>query len=206
MDSVPFVKDLGVYVSSNLKWSKHISFICNQAKIVSYRILKSFRTKNIWTFIKLFKTYIRPKVEYNSPIWSPFLSKDINQIEQIQRHFTKIACCKCNIPFSSYQDRLQKLNLRSLETRRIHFDLILLFKMIHKICDLSFDDFFQYRPSKYVLRSHPLQIEPKLHFKSSQWLNSFFVRTPKIWNELPTNIVIAPSLPIFKYCLKSYTI
>ena len=44
LKSVPDVKDLGIYITSNLKWSKHISHICHQANLVSYRILKSFCT------------------------------------------------------------------------------------------------------------------------------------------------------------------
>ena len=75
LKSVSDVKDLGIYITSNLKWSKHINHISHQANLVSYRILKSFRTKNIWTLKKLFTTYIRPKLEFNTPVWSPFFAE-----------------------------------------------------------------------------------------------------------------------------------
>ena len=204
LQSKPNMKDLGVYISSNLKWSKHIDYIFHKANVVSYQILKSFRTKNIWTWRKLFITYVRPRVEYCTPVWSPYLIKDVSKVEQIQRHFTRVICVKCNISFLSYNDRLRKLNLRSLENRRTYFDLILLYKIIHKLSDLNFYDYFQYRTHVYALRSHSLQIEPKSRYKSSQWLNSFFVRTPKVWNSLPSDIVTAPSLSIFKSLLKRY--
>ena len=39
--------------------------------------------------VKAFITYVRPIVEYNSPVWSPNALKDINRIEAVQRRFTK---------------------------------------------------------------------------------------------------------------------
>ena len=204
LESKQVVKDLGVYISSNLKWSNHINYICHQANIISYRILKTFRTQKIWTFIKLFKTYIRPKLEYNTPVWSPYLLKDISKIEQVQRHFTKVAFNKCKIPYSSYTDRLAKINLSSLENRRIYFDVILIYKTINGLSDLKFTDYFKFHHTPYLLRSHPYQIEPKNYFKSTQWLNSFFVRAPKFWNALPHDIVSIKSLPAFKARIKSY--
>ena len=204
LKSVPDVKDLGIYITSNLKWSKHISHICHQANLVSYRILKSFRTKNIWTFKKLFTTYIRPKLEFNTPVWSPFLLKDITHIEQVQRHYTKVAFSRCGIPFVSYADRLDKINLSSLENRRKYFDMVLLFKMIHGLSDLDFHDYFQFHDTPYLLRSHSFQIKSKKRFMSSQWLNSFFTRAPKYWNLLPCDIVSTNSLSIFKSRMKSY--
>ncbi len=52
IDSTPLVlessaKDLGVTIHTELKWKNHINKISRQAKIVSYQILKSFRTRNI---------------------------------------------------------------------------------------------------------------------------------------------------------------
>ena len=204
MKSVPDVKDLRIYIASNLKWSKHISHICHQANLVSYRILKSFRNKNIWTFKKLFTTYIRPKLEFNTPVWSPFLLKDITHIERVQRHYTKVAFSRCGIPFVSYADRLNKINLSSLENRRKYFDMVLLFKMFHGLSDLDFHDYFQFHDTPYLLRSHSFQIKSKKGFLSSQWLNSFFNRAPKYWNSLPCDIVSTNSLSIFKSRMKSY--
>ena len=80
---VPQFKDLGILVSNDLKWSRHIDSICHNASITLYQITKSFNSKNIWTWLKIFNTYIRPKLEFNTPIWSPHLIKDIDKIESI---------------------------------------------------------------------------------------------------------------------------
>ena len=125
VQSKPAIKDLGVYVSHDLKWASHINYVYNNAAQYSYQILKTFRSKNIWTYKKLLLTYIRPKLEYNTPVWSPYLKKDVDKIERVQRYFTKQIFFRCNVPFNSYQDRLYKLNIKSLQHRRIKFDLII---------------------------------------------------------------------------------
>ena len=123
------VKDLGVFISNDLKWSFHIAQIRGVASICSNHILKRFSSRNIRTLRKAFVTYVRPKLEYNTPVWSPYLYKDIIAVESIQKNFTRRVCMRCDIPFTSYSDQLIKLNLKSLEYHRLEFDLILVYKI-----------------------------------------------------------------------------
>ena len=91
---------------------------------------------------KAYVTYVQPKLEYNTSVRSPYLQKDIISIESVQKSFTRKVCVCCNIPFSSYSDRLHKLNLRSLEYRRLEFDLILVYKICNDLIDIAFEDIF----------------------------------------------------------------
>ena len=196
------IKDLGIYVSSNFKWEKHISKIVNLSLITSYQILKTFKTKNIWTLMKLYKTYIRPKLEYNTPIWNPYLLKNINTIESVQRRFTKIVCRRCSIVFNSYQNRLEKLKILSLQDRRIRNDLLLMFKILRGLSDISFSSYFKIQTSPYSLRGGETKIVPLESYSSPAWINSFFNRAPKYFNKLPPEISSARSLQSFKLKLK----
>ena len=135
----------------DLKWANHIDSIYKSASLTAYRILKSFKTTNIWTLLKLFTTYVRPKLEFNSCIWSPYLSKDIEKIEKIQQSFTRKAFIRCNMRFSSYQDRLYQLDIKSLKQRRILFDLIQIYKIIYDLSDIKFCSFFMFKPNFYNL-------------------------------------------------------
>ena len=109
------VKDLGVLISHDLTWSPNIAQIVSNASFCFYRVLKTFSSKNIWTLMKAFVTYVRPKLEYSTSVWSPHLKSNIQSIESVQKVFIRKACICCNIPFSSCCDRLYKLNLKSLE-------------------------------------------------------------------------------------------
>ena len=47
----------------------------------------------------------------------------------------------------SYSERLQKLNLQSLELRRIHYDLTLTYQIVFGLTVLNCQEFFQLRGS-----------------------------------------------------------
>ena len=85
------VSDLGIIVSSNLKWHKHICNISSKASIHCYQLLHCF-SSNVWILLKTYITYIRPLLEYNTVLWSPYLKNDIAMIESVKTHFTKKIC------------------------------------------------------------------------------------------------------------------
>ena len=200
----PSVKDLGVFISHDLKWSFHVDHICHNASIISYQLRKTVKSKNIWTWMDLFTTFIRPKLEYCSPVWCPYLIGDVDKIENIQRRYTKFVFKKCSIPFSSYMDRLQKIDFITLEQRRKFLDLILIYKIIHGLSDLKFHNYFSFTTTPYSLRSHSFKIKTIISLDSSQSFNSFFGRVPPIWNKLPEQVVCSASLGIFKKSLKAH--
>ena len=197
----PKMKDLGITVSCDLKWNHHVKNIAKNASFASHQLLKSIRTRNIWTLIKLYKTYIRPKLEYNTPVWSS--NKDIKKIEGVQVRFTKYIFRRCGIPFTSYEDRLYKLNLKSLKHRRIIYDLLLTYKIINGLSDMKFSDFFVFRSTQYNLRGNPNKINTIFKQNSDQWRSSFFNRAVKYWNALPENVASSSSLQIFKSKIRS---
>ena len=155
------VRDLGILLSKNLKWENYISKITSKAKTLTYTILRTFQSKDIRTLINLYKTYIRPIMEYNSPIWTPNLIQDNNRVESVQRYFTRRLCQNNNIKYQDYNHRLQILNLESLKTRRIKQDIILMYKIYHSLIDIKFSDFFTRHSasSKYSLRGHDQRLQ-----------------------------------------------
>ena len=184
---------------------KHRVHPCSKASILVYTVLRSFKTVKPNTYIQIFKTYIRPLIEYNQIIWSPNLKSEIRLLESVQRKYTRIMCQKLNIPYSNYQQRLQMFNLESLESRRLKSDLIAVYKLLNNLIDLNPDDFLIRNNinQKYNLRRHNQYLQyPKLSCTSIR--RTFFsVRVIKIWNCLPTEIVTSKCLSIFKQSLKS---
>ena len=91
-----------------------------------------------------------------------------------------------------------------MEYRRLQFDIILMFKIYHKLSDLQFDHYFEHCDRKYNLRSHNFQIKSKLYTNTEQFRNFFFIRIINVWNKLPQDLVSAPNIVIFRNRLKNF--
>ena len=76
--------------------------------------------------LNLYKTLVRPHVEYCVSAWSPHYKKDKELLEKVQRRFTKMIK---GMKGKSHEERLQKLNLWSLEERRNRQNLVEAFKI-----------------------------------------------------------------------------
>jgi len=136
---VTFTRDLGITATQNLSFSQHITGIVTKAHHRANMIHRCFVSRNINLLVRAFTVYVRPLLEYNCEIWSPHLKQDINAIEQVQRRFTKRLQGFRDLP---YTKRLRLLNLQLLEVRRLHFDLILCYKIVFGLMSINVADFF----------------------------------------------------------------
>jgi hypothetical protein len=120
LQSVKEVKDLGFTITSDMSWSPHICKIVKRANTVSYRLFKAFNCPKGSLAQILYKTYVRVILEFGNVIWSPWLLKDKNLFEGVQRKFTKKIPTLTGKP---YNERLAELDLPPLEERRLtsHF-------------------------------------------------------------------------------------
>lgn len=102
----------------------------------------------------------------------------------------------------SYKDRLHKLDMKSLQERRVYFDLVFLYKIIHGLTNLNFNDYFVFRKNQHNLRGNSHKIDTLLKFKSNQWSFSFFARVVKFWDFIPEDVALSLTLNIFKFKVK----
>ena len=86
-------KDLGVFVSQNWNWTHHIDSIVKKANSSSAWILRTVITRSLEVMSLIYKTVIRPHMEYCVQLWSPVPShgnwSSIISIEDVQRKFTR---------------------------------------------------------------------------------------------------------------------
>ncbi len=90
----PLMKEItfdGVNFSSDLTWSYHTNTICNKSRKLVGLLYRNFYKFSIP--LTLSKLLIRPHMEYASPVWDPFLAKDIKAIEDV-RKFALGVCTK----------------------------------------------------------------------------------------------------------------
>ena len=66
-------KYLGVVVSNNLSPSAHVHDIAARAHKRANMILRTFVSKYVSLLIRAYLVYVRPVVEYNTVVWSPYI-------------------------------------------------------------------------------------------------------------------------------------
>ena len=194
-------KDLGVTIDSELTFHEHITNKVNKANSLVGIIRRCFSFLDIETFMKLYSAFVRPHLEYAQEIWSPYLRKYINMIENVQIRATKLIDGFGKL---SYQERLKRLNLPTLSYRRLRGDMIQTYKHFHsydmKIISSSFVR--RNRPS----RAHCFQIQPVWPKDGVRGLqnNYFYCRISDTWNNLPREVVHAATLNLFKNQLDKF--
>ena len=145
-------KDIGVHIDPLLKFNLHVHEIIKKANRIKYLIIKNitYKTKNI--MVPLFKALVRPIIEYANVVWNNNQRKYVDDIEKVQRSFTKFITEVRNM---EYEDRLHFLNLPSLEFRRLRGDLIEMFKITHNIYDpKTTNNLFTFSTNTQGLRQH----------------------------------------------------
>lgn len=192
LKKVEEVKDLGIIVDSRLQFQKQISGKVNKANQSWGTIKRTFKHMNPYIFKKLFCAQVRSHLEYAIQFWAPYLRKDINKIESVQRRATKYIPGFKDL---SYSKRLKKLDLPTLAYRRLRGSMIEVYKV--------FNTYDEDVANKFVLqeantRGHDFKIAAKTCKKLHPKHQSFHQRVVNPWNSLPAEVVNSPTLNTFK--------
>ncbi len=89
LKKVQCVKDLGVKIVSNLKFSQQCIDAANKANRMLGFIKGFFLLKNKEAILLLYKSLIRPHLEYALQFWSLRHAKDIAKLKVVQLRATK---------------------------------------------------------------------------------------------------------------------
>ena len=100
--------------------SVHIDGIVAKAHQRANTILRCFVTRDPQLLTRAYIAYVRPILEHDCVTWSPHLKQDIEKIESVQRRYTKRLR---GLEGLRYDERLRRLQLCTLELRRLHFDV-----------------------------------------------------------------------------------
>ena len=195
---VETVTDLGIVVDRNLKFAEYINACVSKAYSRSFLIFKGFACRKPELLVKAFITYVRPLLEYNTCVWSPSDVGSIKKIERVQRRFTKRIPSVSSL---SYCDRLKALCLDSLEYRRVRYDLVMMYRIMHDLVDLDRDSLITL--SSNVTRNSHLKIY-KPTSTSAARSKFMCVRSINAWNSLPEEIRTSSSIFSFKRRLLSH--
>ena len=206
LDSVEVEKDLGVYTDNQLKFTKHCQEKINTATRIIRYIRHTFKYIDEDLFLMLYKSLIRPHLEFSSTVWSPYLKYNMDAIERVQRRATKIVPTLREL---TYTERLVKLNLETLEYRRRRADLLEVYRILNNIHNIDQSCHCSLCPDKQMFtpslsqttRGHPM----KLQVQNATGIRKHFfsTRVTSQWNSLTPEAVNSRSINIFKNYLKN---
>jgi len=132
---------MGIVITSDLKFSEQCSQAYSKASRVLGMIKRTIVYKSADTLVRLYKSLVRPHLEYCTAAWSPHYLKDRKLLEKIQRRFTRMVPGLQELP---YESRLISLKLCTLDHRRVRADLIELFKMVRGLSTVDVNTFFEF--------------------------------------------------------------
>ena len=127
LEEVVSEKDLGVVFSNDLKVRRQ----CEEAYSKASQMLglincRTIQFKNPEVLLPLYKSVVRPQLEYCSAVWSPQYVQDKALLEKVQHRFSRMFH-DLSLP---YEQRLDKLGIWTLEEHRNRADLLKVFKLI----------------------------------------------------------------------------
>ena len=175
-------------MDANMKVSEQCRIAASKANQVLGMIRRNITYKDKSLIVPLYKAIVRPHLEYCIQAWSPYLRKDIDMLEKIQRRATKLIPGLRDL---RYEERLKECGLTTLETRRLRGDQI-------EVSNI----FFEIKESK-ITRGHNYTLVKK-QSRLDVRKYSFSQRTINVWNKLSTDCVHASSVNMFKNKIDKY--
>ena len=146
-------KDLGIFIDDELKFHKQCASATKKANAILGLLKKSFTLLDKKTLPLLYKSLIRPHLEYGNVVWGPHYAEDIKSIGKVHRRATKLVPELKNL---SYEERLRELHLPSLAHRRRRGDMIVTYRLMTGQMNINKDNFLKI--SSLTTRGHQFKI------------------------------------------------
>ncbi len=162
-------------------------------------INRNFSFKNKAVILPLYISLVRPHLEYAVQFWAPHHATYIAKLEAVQRRTTKMITSLRN---KSYEERLARLNLFSLEKRRLRGKIIECLKILKGFTNVdasklfSIDNTSRTRNNRIKLICKQVQLDCTKFFFTNDVVRE--------WNKLPPSVVQCDTKNSFKNKLDHY--
>ena len=161
-------------------------------------IKRSFDFMDKDMFLTVFKSIVRPHLEYGSSVWSVIYKKEAIQLENVQRRATKLIK---NIQHKTYTQRLKYLGLPSLQYRRLRADMIETYKILNNIDKMQYEQILPLNQT--TTRGHSKKLYKK-NCRTNVRKYSFSQRVVDEWNKIPKKVIDSKTINTFKSQLNNH--
>ena len=194
-DVVDSSKCLGVNITNSLSWDKHIDNVTAKENRTLGFIRRNLNDCPKSTKEISYTSIMRPSLEYAATVWNPVSQQKIKAIENVQRRAARYV----NM---NYTDRtagcvtnmISALRWKSLEQHRNNSQLCMLYKIHHHLVGINHNLYLHINDSRTRGKDSLFQEKTS----NEIYRNSFFQRTVKDWNSLPSAVISAVTIEGFK--------
>ena len=189
-------KDLGVWVDSSMKPSRQCAAAAKAANFALGQMQRAFHYRTKTTLVPIYKTFIRPKLEFGVAAWNPWLEMDKAALEKIQERMIRLLS---DAKGKNYEEKLKDVGLTTLTERRERGDAIEAFKTLNGFNQVDKSQWFEIeseeqRPTRQNTvidvegerrKNNVLKVEKaRLEVRK----NYFNIRAAKVWNNIPDDV------------------
>ena len=185
--TVEDTRDLGVTMSSDGTFKKHIAGVVSRANLMCSWVLRTFKTRDRMPMLTLWKSLIRSNIDYCCQLWHPIRAGDVQSIEQIQRSFIRKIRDMHKL---SYWEQLSALSLYSLERRRERYIIMYVWRILEGLTPNFNDPNTGGIKAKWNERRGRFCDIPAINTQATAAVqrirfSSFGIIGPKLFNTLP---------------------
>ena len=192
-------KHLGLWLSHNMTWKKHIKEMASQARKRLGCLQKNKYKMSRKSLELCYLTFVRPVLEYGCVLYDSASKEDLDILTEIEKEALRVitgARKRCNLD-TLYDD----FKWPNLEKRRENQKIVTLGKIIIKqFPSYLLNELPTYYNQSRTHRNNTFAIPASRH---DYYTKSFIPSSTALWNELPTELRALNSYKSLKSKMKS---
>ena len=189
-----------------MKPNKQCAVAAKKANFTLGQIQRSFHYRTRKNLVPLFKSFVRPQLEFAVQAWCPWAEGDKKSLEKVQERMVRMLS---DVQGGTYEEKLERVGLTTLTDRRERGDAIETFKTLNGFNRVNKEKWFTIeqddtRPTRRntaitnegeIRRSNVLKEEAaRLEVRK----RCFNVRAARTWNGIPDTVRQQKSVNSFK--------
>ena len=188
-------KYLGVTLTDNLSWDKHVDETTKKANNTIASLRRNIPRCAGEIKTQCYTTLVRPVIEYAATAWDPDTARNIQQLEAVQRRAARFFTGDYKTTSSTSQ-MITNLGWSSLQQRRIEARLVMMYRITHDLVDIPAAQYLH--PATFIQIRGPRYRYMLPFCRTDMYRHSFFPAGIRLWNQLPEHVDTAQTMECFK--------
>ena len=186
IETVPFIKVLGIFIDMKLNWSKQVNAVRSRAMDSVRNLHRINHLLPEKHRVALYKALIDPLFSYGDIIWGGCTKQDSEKLQRVQNFASK--SITGNRKYDSASASLRKLKFLNLEQRRQVHQTVFVHKALTEKSTSSINQLYtSYLSSANTRRAETNRLTIPKH-SSTRYEKSPLYRSITSWNQSPTNL------------------